>query len=263
MSLLLTLLGLVVVMTGAWVVQRISRNIGWVDVIWSFGTAAAGILLALAWGGGSTPRGAMVAVIVGVWGSRLGLYVAFRVAGSEEDGRYRELREDWGAALQPRLFGFLMLQALVSTGLAAAIALAARRAGPWPDAQDALGVVIAIVAIAGETLADRQLAAFARDPSNRGKVCETGLWAWSRHPNYFFEWLAWFAYPAIALTPSAPGSAWALIAPTAMYLVLRHGTGLPPLEAHMLKSRGDAFRAVQARVSPFIPFPPRKPRSQP
>ena len=261
MSLILTLAGLCLVMTGAWVVQRVSRNIGWVDVVWTFGTAAAGILLALAWGGGSTPRGAMVALIVAIWGARLGLHVAFRVASSQEDGRYRELRQDWGGALQPRLFGFLQIQAVVSTGLAVAIALAARRPGPWPDAQDALGLAIAAVAIAGETIADRQLAAFAKDPANGGKVCETGLWGWSRHPNYFFEWLAWLAYPAIAINAHAPQGAWSLIAPVAMYLVLRHGTGVPPLEAHMLKSRGDAFRDYQARVSPFIPLPPRKPGS--
>lgn len=262
MSLVLTLVGLCLVMAGAWLIQRLTRNIGWVDVVWSFGTAAAGILLALVWGGGSTPRGAMVAVIAAVWGLRLGLHVAFRVAGSQEDGRYRELRQDWGARLQPRLFGFLQVQALVSTGLAAAIALAAERPGAWPDAQDVLGVAIAVVAVAGETIADRQLAAFAADPANRGKVCDRGLWAWSRHPNYFFEWLAWFAYPAIAISPRFPEGAWALIAPLAMYLVLRHGTGVPPLEAHMLKSRGQAFRDYQARVSLFIPRPPRNPGSR-
>ena len=259
MDLLIVFVGLAVVMAGAWLCQRLTGNIGWVDVIWSFGTAAGGIMLSLAWGGGSTPRGAMVAVIAAIWGLRLGLHVAFRVARSEEDGRYRELRREWAGQLQPKLFGFLQLQALVSTGLAAAIALAAGRPGPWPDAMDLAGLVLAGCAIAGEALADRQLSAFASDPANRGKVCDRGLWALSRHPNYFFEWLAWLAYPIIAIGPGRPEGLWTLIAPAAMYLVLRHGTGVPPLEAHMLKSRGAAFEAYQARVSAFFPRPPRHP----
>ncbi len=106
-------------------------------------------------------------------------------------------------------------------------------------------------------MADRQLSAFAAEPANRGRVCDRGLWAWSRHPNYLFEWLGWFAYPAIAIAPGHPEGAWALAAPAVMYLVLRHGTGVPPLEAHMLRSRGEAFRAYQARVPAFLPRPPR------
>ena len=139
---------------------------------------------------------------------------------------------------------------------------AAGRPGPWPDLQDLAGIAVALIAIAGEALADRQLSAFAAEPGNRGKVCERGLWAWSRHPNYFFEWLAWLAYPIIAISPQSPEGALALLAPLAMYLVLRHGTGVPPLEAHMLKSRGEAFRDYQSRVPAFFPFPPGKPGSR-
>lgn len=263
MSLLFALAGLCLVMAAAWLWQRRVRDIGWVDVFWTFGTAVAGIALAFAWAGpdGSALRRAIVCALVAVWALRLGLFVAVRVARSDrEDGRYRALREEWGASLQPRLFGFLQVQALVSALLAAAIALAANR----PDArigwQDLAGVAVALAAIAGEAVADRQLQSFAAEAANRGKVCDRGLWAWSRHPNYLFEWLGWFAYPVMAIDLSgryAAGYA-SLLAPAVMFLVLRFGTGVPPLEAHMLRSRGDAFRAYQARVSPFLPRPPRQ-----
>lgn len=119
--------------------------------------------------------------------------------------------------------------------------------------------MIAFAAVSGETVADRQMKAFASDPANRGKVCDQGLWAWSRHPNYLFEWLGWFAYPVLAidLAGAYPQGWWALLAPILMFGVLRFGTGVPPLEAHMLRTRGDAFRAYQARTAVFLPRPPR------
>jgi steroid 5-alpha reductase family enzyme len=261
LSILLVALGLSLVMAAAWWWQKRVVNIGWVDVFWTFGVAAAGVVLAFAPGGepGSLARRLIVSAIVLVWSLRLGLYVAFRVARSPEDGRYLEIRRDWGKALQGRMFWFLQLQALVSLVLAIAIGLAARRPDPELGAADALGVAIALVAILGETVADRQMKAFRQDPNNQRRVCEVGLWAWSRHPNYFFEWLGWFAFPlmAIGLTDGHPLAWFALGAPAVMFLVLRFGTGVPPLEAHMLRSRGDLFRDYQARVSAFIPLPPK------
>lgn len=258
----LALIGLCAVMAAAWVWQRRTGNIGWVDVFWTFGTAAAGIGLALAWPSSEAlpARRFVVCAIAGTWAMRLGLFVAFRVARSPEDGRYRALREAWGSALQPRLFGFLQLQALVSCALAAAIALAANRPVARLDLQDVCAVAIALLAIAGETAADWQLQAFAGDPANRGKVCDLGLWTWSRHPNYAFEWLGWVAYPVMAVDVSgAYPEGWAaLLAPALMFAVLRFGTGVPPLEAHMLRTRGEAYRAYQARVSAFFLVPPRK-----
>ncbi len=95
-------------------------------------------------------------------------------------------------------------------------------------------------------------------PDDRGAVADTGLWGWSRHPNYFFEWLGWFGYFAIAVTPGY-GPGWlALIGPAMMYWLLVHASGIPPLEKHMLATRGDAFRAYQARVSAFFPWPLRR-----
>ena len=107
--------------------------------------------------------------------------------------------------------------------------------------------------------ADRQLKAVRADPDSRGKVCTAGLWGLSRHPNYFFEWLGWVAYPVIAISLAGDWSlGWlSLIGPVLMYWLLVHVSGIPPLEVHMLKSRGEAFKRYMARTSAFFPLPPR------
>ena len=256
-GLLAVLLAMAMVMVMAWAWQRRTGNIGWVDVFWTFGTAAAGLALAWTNGHGVTPRLLLVTAIVTAWALRLGLHFGLRVARSpEEDGRYRELREQWGKALQPKLFGFLQIQAVVSTILAFAIVLAADRPGPSLGAGDLAGFLIAALAVGGEAVADRQLAAFRRDLASAGRICDVGLWGWSRHPNYLFEWLGWLAYPAFAIDPSGayPQGGLALLAPAVMFAVLRFGTGVPPLEAHMRRTRGAAFDAYRDRVPVFIPL---------
>jgi steroid 5-alpha reductase family enzyme len=255
--------GLLAVMASAWLVQRLANNAGWIDVFWSFGTGAAAVWLAL--GPPPAPPGPrqwLVAGLAAVWSLRLGLYMALRVAGSrEEDRRYAELRRRWGAAFQGRLLPFVLVQAPVGLLLAAAVALAAR--APWPAFTpfDALGAAILAAAILGEAVADEQMRRFKASSPPRAAIMDRGLWAWSRHPNYFFEWLGWLAYPVILMDQAAVyplgWAAWG--APVLMYLVLDRGTGVPPLEAAMLQSRGDAFRAYQARTSRFFPRPPRKP----
>ena len=129
--------------------------------------------------------------------------------------------------------------------------------------QDLAGVIILAVAIIGEAIADLQLARFKARNAGSGGICDAGLWAWSRHPNYFFEWLGWLAYPVIAIDPARPVTLLSLAAPLVMFVVLRFVTGVPPLERAMLASRGERFRAYQARTSPFIPLPPRRPKGRP
>jgi steroid 5-alpha reductase family enzyme len=199
-----------------------------------------------------------------LWSLRLGGYIALRVAGShEEDARYKTLRAQWGKAYNARLFGFVLIQAPVSAILALAVALAARAPEAGLGVRDFAAVAVWLIAVGGESLADGQMRRFKADPANKGKICDQGLWAWSRHPNYFFEWLLWLAYPVIAIQPDRPLTWLSLGAPVVMFLILRFATGVPPLERSMLASRGDAFRAYQARVSAFFPLPPRAPRPSP
>ena len=115
--------------------------------------------------------------------------------------------------------------------------------------------VLWLLALAGESLADRQLATFKRDPAKVGRVCDVGLWRYSRHPNYFFEWLVWVAYALFAL-PAAWG--WlSVLSPLLILCLLLRVTGIPLNEAQAVRSKGDAYRRYQAATSAFIPWFPR------
>ena len=247
-----------VVMTGAWVLQRMTGNSGWVDAVWSFGLGLAGLVLALV-PNGPTTRQIVVAALIAVWSVRLGSHIAQRSAQGPEDARYAALRDEWGARFQFRLFMFLQVQALAAALLGLSMMLAAHNPAPFPRALDVAGIVVLIIAVAGEGIADEQLRRFKKNPANRGRVCDAGLWSWSRHPNYFFEWFGWVAYPLLAIDTSG-GWYWgwlALSGPAFMYWLLVHVSGIPLLEQQMLKSRGDAFRAYQTRVSAFFLLPPK------
>jgi steroid 5-alpha reductase family enzyme len=217
------------------------------------------VVVALWPGAGSNAARQILAACLGsAWALRLGLFVAFRVAGSKtEDVRYANLRHDWGRAFQARLFRLVIVQAPATALLTWSVWAATHTNTAALGVRDGLGAAILAVAIGGEALADEQMRAFKRTP-HRGAINDKGLWAWSRHPNYFFEWFGWLAYPAIGFTPdiSLSWATWA--APALMYLILRYGTGVPALEETMLKSRGDAFRAYQQRVSAFTPLPPKR-----
>jgi steroid 5-alpha reductase family enzyme len=169
-------------------------------------------------------------------------------------------REVVGSRFQALMYWFLQIQAWVAAFLALSIFVAAHNPVPGLRWLDFLAASLFTIGIVGEGLADCALNRFKSDPENKGLVLDRGLWAWTRHPNYFFEWLVWLAYPlfAIDLTGGYPWGWLALSAPAAMYLVLRHMTGVPALEAAMTSTKGDAYRAYQGRVSAFFPRPPRR-----
>jgi len=247
-------------MAVAWYAVAAGAKSGWVDATWSFLVGAAGIAVAMApvsgWEGDPARR-VLVALLAALWSLRLGLHIAARTLHGGEDPRYARLRQEWGAWWKLRLFWFLQIQAAAALLLAATIFLAARNpAGVW-QWSDLAGVALLFVAVIGEGVADAQLTRFRARPQNRGKVCDAGLWGLSRHPNYFFQWLGWTGYAAIAIGP-AGGWAWgwaALAGPVFMYLLLVHVSGIPPLEAHMQRSRGSAFERYRSRVNAFWPGP--------
>ncbi|MBS0532816.1 MAG: DUF1295 domain-containing protein [Proteobacteria bacterium] len=246
------------IMAGAWLVQQRSGNSGWVDTIWTFGLGAVGLASALAPFHAIGSRQIVAALMIAIWASRLGLHIAQRSAGITDDPRYAEMARQWGTDAPRQMFWLLQKQAWVTIPLALAVFLAAHQPAPLFRVQDVAALVVMAAAIVGEGVADRQLRAFKEDPNNKGRVCDTGLWSLSRHPNYFFEWLGWLAYPLLAIDlTGAYGWGWlALLAPACMYWLLVYVSGIPPLEAHMLRSRGPAFRDYQARTSAFFPLPP-------
>jgi steroid 5-alpha reductase family enzyme len=251
--------GLFLVMTLAWAVQRRLGNAGWVDAFWSFGLGAAGVAYALApppGGAGPTLRQIVVAALVAMWSLRLGLHIAERSRRLPEDARYAQFRREWGTDFQRRMFAFLMLQAATAAFLALSMLVAARNPRAF-GVQDVIALAVSAAAILGEAVADAQLRRFRAVAANRGRICDIGLWRHSRHPNYFFEWLIWLAYPVFAIDVAGDYFyGWtALTGPAAMYWFLVHVSGIPPLEAHMLRSRGETYRAYQARTRPFLPLP--------
>lgn len=257
----LALIALSGVMALGWAFQRSRNNGGWTDVFWTFGTGAVCVAMALSPLGEVTVRKLVVATLAGVWSLRLGAHILARVAGStEEDRRYASFRQAWGKDFQRRMFSFLQSQAAAGAVLAGAVYVTAHNPAPFGGPLDYAALALFVVALAGESLADAQLARFKADPGHRGGIADAGLWAWSRHPNYFFEWLVWVA---VALLAFAPGYAlgWAaLAAPAMMFVLLNYVSGVPPLEQAMRQSRGAAFDAYAARTSRFFPLPPRAPK---
>ena len=257
-------LGQVAAMVVAWLIQRRTGNAGWVDVVWTAAVGAGGAVCALA----PIPaapglRQYLVAVLVVVWAIRLGTHIAARTAGRPEDVRYARFRQDWGAAFQRRMFGFLMIQAAAAALLTVSILVAARNPAPGLRIADYIGAALLAVAILGEATADAQMRHF-RAQGRRDAVCDTGLWAWSRHPNYFFEFLAWCCYPVIAISADWWPGWLALTGAAFMFWLLRYVSGVPPLEDAMRRSRPGPFAEYQRRVSIFFPWPPLRPeRSHP
>jgi steroid 5-alpha reductase family enzyme len=248
------------IMAAAWQVQRRRGHTGWIDVCWTFGTGIVAAFASLAPLSSDHQPGArriLVALLVALWSLRLGSHILVRTRKAGDDPRYRELISQWGDRADLRMFLQLQSQAAVGLILALSVALAAHNTRPNLGLSDFVGLALLVGALAGEAVSDWQLRRFRSNSANHGRICESGLWSLSRHPNYFFEWLCWLAYPLIAIDLSGynPLGWLALAAPAAMYWVLVYVSGIPPLEEHMLRSRGAQFRALQTRTRPFFPFP--------
>lgn len=240
-------------MAAAWAASMRVSNVGYVDVAWAALMALAALLAGAFGEGAALPR-VLVAAFGGLWGLRLALHLFRRVHREPEDGRYQALRLAWGGS-RVRFFLFFQAQALVVALFSLPFVAAAARPAPGVDGWVVAAIATWVVAVAGEWLADRQLAAFRSDPDNRGRTCRVGLWAWSRHPNYFFEWLHWFAYAWLAV--GGPLAWPALAGPVLMLLFLYRVSGIPWTEAQALRSRGEDYARYQREVSAFFPWPHR------
>lgn len=235
-----------------WALQTRTKDASAVDAAWTFSLGAMGAFAAAGLPG-DPGRRALLAAMAVLWSLRLGLHlVVDRVAGKPEDGRYAALRREWGEDAGRRFFWFYQTQAASVVVLSLSFAAAARRTAPL-GALDAAAAALWALSVACEASADRALARFRAEPANRGKTCREGLWAYSRHPNYFFEWLHWVALAALA---PADWRAW--IAPPAMLYLLLRVTGIPLTEAQAVKSRGEDYRRYQRETSMFVPWFPRR-----
>ncbi len=244
-------------MAALWAVQRARRDAGVVDVGWAAGLGVLAVWYAAS-GSGPAARRALVAAMALGWSLRLVRHlVVDRLVGKPEDGRYRTLRERWGERAQARFFAFFQAQALLDALLSLPFLVAMRVPGPlrgW----DFAGAAGWAVAVAGEAAADAQLARFRADPANRGRTCRAGLWRASRHPNYFFEWVHWWAY---VLVGAGSPVWWAtLLGPALMAFFLLAVTGIPATEAQAALSRPD-YEEYRRVTSAFVPWFPKRPGS--
>ncbi len=254
---LLGWLGLAAGMGALWLWQRRSGDAGIVDVGWSAGLGVMALLY-LAGQPGWWGRRLLVAALVCLWAFRLaGYLLRDRIGKEQEDRRYARLRRQWGERAQLYFFFLFQVQAVLDVLLSLAFLPAMSDPRPGFGWRAAAGVAIWVVAIGGESIADRQLERFRSDPANRGKVCQQGLWRYSRHPNYFFEWVHWWAY--VALGFGLPGFWLTLLGPALMLFFLLKVTGVPPAEASSLESRGEAYREYQRTTNKFFPGPRKEP----
>jgi steroid 5-alpha reductase family enzyme len=239
-----------------WVIHLPMKNAAIVDAAWALGIGLCGILYAWQLDGWELRR-LLLAAMTGFWGFRLSSHLLFnRILGHPEEGRYQELRRRWGGNMALKFFWFYQLQALTVVLLSLPFFLIARNEAAELHPLEILGGALFLLAKLGEWLADHQLNQFRLDPANKGRTCRAGLWRYSRHPNYFFEWTIWVAWACIALPASA---GWmGLLSPALILYFLLFVTGIPPTEEQSVRSRGDDYRRYQATTSAFFPWFPKE-----
>ncbi len=253
----LSLLALALMQTATWLWSKQAGKLAVVDAVWGAGFAVVGVV-SLGAGSGGLTRRVLLAVLVAIWGLRLSWHIFKRSQGKGEDPRYADLYGDKTplvAAL--RVFGVQgALQWVISMPLQASAA-ADETEGLWILLL-VVGVLIWATGLFFEAVGDAQLRSFMADPSNKeqGKVMDQGLWAWTRHPNYFGDSCVWWGIFVIVLSAGTWGVVWTVIAPLAMTHFLRNVSGAKLLEKSM--SKRPAFQAYMQRTAYFFPRPPKR-----
>lgn len=242
------------VMTGVWWLAVRRDNYSVVDIAWAGNFALLALFIG-ALGSGWLPRRMLIAGLFLLWSLRLALHLARRVIGHPEEGRYQALRRRWAPHIKRRFFEFFQWQALSNVLLALPLFIICTNTAQRLHPLEWAGAAVVLIGVLGESLADAQLAAFKRRHQQAGLVCDAGLWRYSRHPNYFCEWLVWLGYALFAL--ASPLGWLALGLPVLMLHLLLNVTGVRATEEQALRSKGEAYRAYQQRTSRFVPWLPR------
>ena len=245
-----------VMMVVGWLVSLKTDNVTLVDSLWGMGFVLIA-WLSLAIGEQTTPRGLLLAVLTTLWGLRLTIYLSWRNWGKGEDPRYASWRKEHGKRFRMvSLYQVFLIQALFMWVIAASLQYGILSAAPvrftWLDVA---GSVIWGIGFVFETVGDLQLARFKSDPANRGQVMDRGLWAYTRHPNYFGEMLVWWGVYLVVL--SAPGGWWTVVSPVVITVVLLKMTGVALTEKTILEKRPQ-YRDYIERTSTFVPWFPKR-----
>lgn len=236
-----------------WVISSVRHNVAYVDRIWSLMFVVATLAYALQLPA-TGPRAGWVLGLVLVWGLRLSLHITWRGWGHPEDRRYQAIRQrnQPHFALKSLLWVFGLqcaLAWLISAPLLAALA-GPRPLGLW----DFAGIALAVFGIGFESIADWQLVRFQCQPGQRGRVLDTGLWRYSRHPNYFGECCTWWGLYLLAVGAGAP---WTVGSPLLMTWLLLRVSGVRLLEQDIAERR-PGYRDYVRRTPAFVPGPPRR-----
>jgi steroid 5-alpha reductase family enzyme len=235
-----------------WVVSFIKRDVSIVDSVWSALILLAAIVYATTMPG-AAPRAVWVLVLTAIWSIRLAGYITRRNWGEPEDHRYREIR----ARNQPNfewksLYLVFILQGVLAWIVSASLLAATASAEPL-NTLDAIGIAVVVFGLVFETVGDAQLAGFKSHSENRGRVMDSGLWRYTRHPNYFGEFCVWWGFYLVAL---AADGWWAIVSPALMSVLLLKVSGVTLLEKD-IGERRPAYRDYIARTNAFFPGPPR------
>lgn len=239
-----------------WGIHLILRNATVVDIGWGLGF----ILLSLVYilqGQGFNLRNTIYFLMIFLWGIRIVLYLLKRISfEKQEDKRYKKIRQEFGRMAWLKFLLIFEFQAGLEMIIGIPLLIVSLNPLPGISCFEILGIMIFSVALIGEAMADEQLHAFKTNLAHKGKTCDTGLWYYSRHPNYFFEWLIWIGMFVYAL--GSPMGWVAIVSPLIMFYLLMYVSGVPLAEEQSLKSRGDEYRRYQATTSIFIPMFKRK-----
>jgi steroid 5-alpha reductase family enzyme len=243
-----------------WLIQTRTKNAGIVDAGWA---GSIGLLAAFyaGFGGGYRLRAWLVFAMVAFWSVRLTAYLLLtRVIGQPEEGRYVTLRAKWKTGVNWKFLIFFEFQALLAVFLAMPFLYASRNTDPRLSLFEWGMAGLWAVSMAGEAAADLQLKKFKDNQANRGRVCTAGLWRYSRHPNYFFEFLIWVSWGFFAW--NSPHGDWALLSPGAILYFILFLTGIPPTERQALRSKGEEYKRYQQTTSAFVPWFPKRTTSR-
>ncbi len=250
---LLSLIACCTIMFLVWLWAKKIKNAGIVDVFWALNFPIITLIIFFMAQGDPT-RKLLICALFLLAELRLGIHLWQRVIGhlQEEEGRYQQLRKEWGEKADRNFFFFFQFQAISNVILAIPFLIITANPAKDLGTLEYIGIAIWLLAFLGEMIADKQLANFKKDPKNKGQVCEQGLWYYSRHPNYFFEWLTWLAYFVFAL--ASPWGLLAIISPAIMLYLLLKVTGVPNNEEQNLRSKPIAYRKYQQSTSAFFPW---------
>ncbi len=253
-TLAIVFLYLVIQMSCVWLVYWRTQNPSIVDVSWSLGLGAAGwIYLALS-PHGFTLRTLIAALLLTIWSLRLAGYIWItRISKKHVDKRYLELSRDWKMSHALGFFFNYQFQGLLIFIISSVFLFVGQGDATGLSLSDDVAILIISIGIIGEAIADWQLSLHKAERT--GTLCERGLWRYSRHPNYFFDWMTWCGFAVLGLT--AAYGYLSLIAPLTLYILFNYVTG-PMTERGSIKSRGEAYKAYQARTSMFFPWFTRK-----